>query len=117
MCAWSLSRVQLLATPWIVARQGPLSMELSRQEYWSGEPFLSPGDLPNPGIEPRSPALQGDSLPSSHPQWTREVIAEKMNSTGTPHSGDVGPLFLTFTVLSNVIITKLWEFSMFSMLY
>ena len=42
-------------------------MELSRPEYWSGEPFLSPGDLPNPGIEPRSPALQADSLPTEPP--------------------------------------------------
>ena len=53
-----------LATPWIVACKAPLSMGLSRQEYWSGVPFPSPGDLPNPGIEPRSPALQADSLPT-----------------------------------------------------
>ena len=46
------------ATPWTVAHQAPPSMEFSRQEYWSGLPFPSPGDLPNPGIEPRSPALQ-----------------------------------------------------------
>ena len=52
-----LSRVQLFATPWTVAHQAPLSMEFSRQEYWSGLPFPSPGDLPDPGIEPRSPAL------------------------------------------------------------
>ena len=52
------------ATPWIAAHQAPLSMELSRQEYWSGLPFPSPGDLPDPGIEPGSPALQADSLPS-----------------------------------------------------
>ena len=51
-----------LATPWIVACQAPLSMGFSRQEYWSGLPFPSPGDLPVPGIEPRSPALQADSL-------------------------------------------------------
>ena len=46
-----------LATPWTVARQAPLSMGFSRQEYWSGLPFPSPGDLPDPGIEPGSPAL------------------------------------------------------------
>ena len=46
----SLSRVRLFATPWAVARQAPLSMEFSRQEYWSGLPFLSAGDLPDPGI-------------------------------------------------------------------
>ena len=58
----SLSRVQLFATPWTVAYQAPLSMGFSRQEYWSGLPFPSPGDLPDPGIEPRSSALQADTL-------------------------------------------------------
>ena len=58
-----LSCVQLLATPWTVTHQVPLSMEFSRQEYWSGYPFPSPRDLPNPGIKPRSPARQADSLP------------------------------------------------------
>ena len=53
----SLSRVRLFATPWTVAYQAPLSMGFSRQYYWSGLPFPSPADLPNPGIEPRSPAL------------------------------------------------------------
>ena len=60
----SLSRVPLFATPWTVAHQAPQSMEFSRQEYLSGLPFPSPGDLPNPGIEPRSAALQADALPS-----------------------------------------------------
>ena len=50
------------ATPWTVARQATLSMGFSRQEFWSEFPFPSPGDLPNPGIKPRSPALQADSL-------------------------------------------------------
>ena len=63
----SLSRVRLLATPGTVARQAPLSMGFCRQEYWSGWPFPSPGDLPDPGIEPRSPALQADALPSESP--------------------------------------------------
>ena len=54
-------------TPWTVARQAPLSMGFSRQEYWSGLPFPPPGDLPSPGIEPRSPALQADSLLSEPP--------------------------------------------------
>ena len=60
----SLSRVWLFATPWTVAYQAPQSMGFFRQEYWSGLPFPSPGDLPNPGIEPWSPALQTDALPS-----------------------------------------------------
>ena len=54
-------------TPWTVAYQAPLSMGFSRQEYWSGLPFPSPGDLPDSGIEPRSPALQADALPSEPP--------------------------------------------------
>ena len=52
-----VSRVQLFVTPWTVAYQAPLSMGFSRQEYWSGLPLPSPGDLPNPGIEPRSSTL------------------------------------------------------------
>ena len=64
----SLSRVQLFATPWTVAYQAPPSMGFSRQEYWSVLPFPSPGDLPNPGIEPRSPALWADALPSQPPR-------------------------------------------------
>ena len=64
---WKWSRVWLFATPWTVAYQAPMSMGFSRQEYWSGLPFPSPGDLPNPGIEPRSPALQTDALPSEPP--------------------------------------------------
>ena len=59
-----LSCVQLFATPWTIACQAPLSMGFSRQEYWSGLPFPSPGYLPDPGFEPRSPALQADSLES-----------------------------------------------------
>ena len=62
-----LSHIRLFATPWKVAYQAPLSMGFSRQEYWSGLLFPSPGNLPNPGIEPRSPALQTDALPSESP--------------------------------------------------
>ena len=64
----SLSRVWLFATPWTIAYKAPLSMEFSRQEYWNGLPFPSPGDLPDPGIEPGSPALQADALPSEPPE-------------------------------------------------
>ena len=53
----SLSGIQLFATPWTVAYYAPLSIGFSRQEYWSGLPFPSPEDLPDPGIEPRSPTL------------------------------------------------------------
>ena len=67
LCLALLSHVWLFATPWTVAHQVPLSMEISRQEYWSGLPFPFPGDLPNPEIKPRSPTLQADSLPSEPP--------------------------------------------------
>ena len=63
----SLSRVRLFSTPWTVAYQAPLSMGFSRQECWSGLPFPSPGDLPDPGIKSGSPALQADVLPSEPP--------------------------------------------------
>ena len=63
----SLSRVRLFEIPWTVAYQVSLPMGFSRQEYVSGLPFHSPGDLPDPGIEPRSPTLQADALPSEPP--------------------------------------------------
>ena len=70
----SLSHVQLFATLWTVARQAPLSMGFSRQEYWSRLPFPSPGDLPDPGIEPGSPALQADTLSSEPPGELKHII-------------------------------------------
>ena len=60
----SLSRVRLFATPWTIAYQASPSLGFSRQEYWSGLSFPSPGDLPDPGIEPGSPALEADALTS-----------------------------------------------------
>ena len=61
------SHVQLFVTLWTVALQAPLSLGCSRQEYWSGLSFSSPGDLPDPEMEPGSPALQADPLPSEPP--------------------------------------------------
>ena len=69
----SLSRVQLFATLWTVVYQAPLSMGFSRQEHWSGLPFPSPADLPDPGIEPRSPELQADALTSEPPGKPQNV--------------------------------------------
>ena len=66
------------AIPWTVVHQAPLSMEFSRQEYWSGLPCPSPRDLPDPGIKPGSPTLQADSLPSEppgKPKYANEVQA------------------------------------------
>ena len=62
-----LSHVQFFVTPWTVAHQVPLSMEFDRQEHWSGLPFPSPEDIPNPGMKPWSPALETDSLLSEPP--------------------------------------------------
>ena len=78
----SLSPVQLFAIPWTVAHQAPLSMEFFRQEYWNGLPFPSPGDLPDPGIEPGSPALQADTLPSEPPgEMLVKYPAEPINAS------------------------------------
>ena len=83
-----LTHVRLFATPWTVAYQAPLSMGLSRQECWSGLPFPSPGDLPDPGIEPGSPTLLAEALLSEPPgkplraikeiltQWTSQVDSQ-----------------------------------------
>ena len=70
-----LSHVQFFVTPWTVAYQSPPSMGFSKQECWSGLPIPSPGDLPYPGIEPGSPTLQADALPSEPP--------------GKPHTDDI----------------------------
>ena len=74
--------------PWTVAHQAPLSMGLSIQEYWSGFPFPSPGDLPNPGFDPGSPALQTDSL-LSEPSGKFHTW-----ETGNPRRGRLRPEFL-----------------------
>ena len=76
---WLLSHGHLFVTPWTVAHQAPLSMGSSRQEYWSGFPFPSPGDFPDPGIEPTSSAREVDSLPLSH-QGTPTCILGHRNS-------------------------------------
>ena len=74
---YSLSHVWLFAAPWTVAHQVPLSLKFSRQDYWSGLSFPSPEDLPNPGIKPRSPTLQADSL-LSEPLGKPIIVAKTM---------------------------------------
>ena len=89
-----LSCVRLFATPWTVACQASRSMEFSRQEYWSGLPHPSPGDLPNPRIEPSSPTLQVDSLLSEPPGkpfcearvGSNEDHRKSVNGTVPPYS-------------------------------
>ena len=82
MCVCSVAgSCQLFETPQTVVRQAPLSMGFLRQEYWSGLPFPSPGDLPDPGTEPGSPALQADSL-LSEPQGI-PIMLSKISPTKT----------------------------------
>ena len=76
--------------PWTVVCQASLSMEFSRQESWSGLSFPPPGDLPDPGIEPGSPALQGDSLPSEPAGSLRNQLNLENQATGSARSGDRG---------------------------
>ena len=71
-------------TPWSVARQAPLSMGFSRLEYWDGLPCPPPGDLPNPGIDPRSPVLQADSLPFELPGKPGELVRNSLILDATP---------------------------------
>ena len=86
-----VTQMCLLVTPWTVYYQAPPSMGFSRQEYWSGLTFPSPGDLPDPGIEPRSPTLQADSLPSEPPEkpyvesrtWYNDLICKAETETQT----------------------------------
>ena len=80
----SPSRVILVTMPWTVTYHAPPSIGFSRQEYWSGLPFSSPEDLPNPGIEPRSPALQADALLSDPPgKYTTKLQSSRQYGAGT----------------------------------
>ena len=76
-----LSRVRLFATPWTVAHQASPSMGFSRQEYWSGLPFPAPRDLPNPGIEPGSPALEADTSTSEPPGKPTSIPTNETGQT------------------------------------
>ena len=76
------SPVRLFVTLWTVAHQAPVSMEFSRQEYWSGLPFPSPGDLPDPGIKPMSLALQAGSLPSEPPGKPKNTVTQHKSRSG-----------------------------------
>ena len=85
----SLSRVRLFVTPWPVAYQAPPSMGFSRQECWSGLPFPSSRDLPDPGIEPGSPTLQADALPSEPPGKTC-LLKPEANTDDLPQAARTG---------------------------
>ena len=92
----SLSYVRLFVTPWTVAYQAPPSMEFSRQEYWSGLPFPSPGNLPDPGIEPGSPALQADALPSEPQGKLQDSNKMSLADHGAREVVDKGFFFFFF---------------------
>ena len=77
---YSLSRIRFFATPWTVDHQAPLTMGFSRHKYWSGLPFPSPGDIPDPGMEPGSPALRADSLPSAPPGKPTLILRQDVNN-------------------------------------
>ena len=119
-----LSHVQLFATPWTVAHQAPLSMAFSRQEYWSGLPFPSPGDLPDPGIKLASLTLQVDSLPLRHlgsSQRDIKMIIHKLENKGSwgclsCRDSGLQPVKLSFSTLStaSTIWTQGWKFVMLS---
>ena len=118
--AQSLGRVQLFATPWTVAYQAPPSMGFSRQEYWSGLPFPSPGDLPNPGIEPGSPEFQADALTSEPPSLPKLMSIESVMPSN--HLILCHPLLLLPSIFPNIRVfsnqsalcirwPKYWSFS------
>ena len=75
-----LSRVQFFETAWTVAHQAPLSMGFSRQEYWSGLPFPTPGDLPDPGIKPMFPALAGGFFTTEPPGKPQQLLISFLKS-------------------------------------
>ena len=106
----SLSHVRLFETPWTAAHQAPLSMGFSRQEYWSGVPFPSPGDLPDPGIEPRSSTLQADALPPEPPGKpirTNARAEDGITLTQTVYLKKREKWFLK--EVSSIVIKKEWE--------
>ena len=93
----------LFETPWTVAHQSPPSMGFSRQEYWSGLPFPSPGDLPDPRIEPRSPELQADALTSEPPG--KPGYYKIMGITPVLYNISLLLIFLCVVVVSDNAIT------------
>ena len=95
----SRSVVSNSATPWTVARQTPLPIGVSRQEYWSGLPFPTPGDLPNPGIEPASlvsPALAGGFFTTATTGKPQSIMQRKCNSSKTGVAAPGSRVFPSF---------------------
>ena len=98
-----LNHLRLFAVPWTVAFQAPLSMEFSRREYRSRLPFPSPGDVPDLRIEPRSPALQADALPSELPEYIKQNARLDEAQAGIKIAGEI-------SVTSDMQMTpSLWQ--------
>ena len=97
-----------LATPWTIAHQAPLSVKFSRQEYWSGLPFSSPADLPDPDIEPGSPALQADALPSEllGKPWTPWLHGHLERVHNTCPFVPLSTVFLLFNCVSSQTVSS-----------
>ena len=105
--AWSLSCVWLFATLWTVARQAPLFLGFPRQEYWSGVPFPSPGDLPDPGIEPTSPPLAG-GLFTAEPLVKHSLLLGALKSHYGALMSRLSPLFMKQILLTSVFAFLMW---------
>ena len=103
----SLSRVRLFATPWTVAYQAPPAMRFSRQEYWSGLPFPSPGDLPNPEIEARSPAVEAEALTSASLVAQRLKCLPAMRDTWVRSLGGEDPLEKEMATHSSILAWRI----------
>ena len=128
LCACVLSHVQPSATLWGAAHQAPLSIGFFRQEYWSGLPFPSPGDLPDPGIKPTSLALQADSSSPSHRgrlPYTLHLVSFLLTSYTTWWYAYQNPAITVHTVLypklqmytdSNVTLFSTWCLNLLSVL-
>ena len=110
VCVQLLSRVWLFATPWTVDHQAPLSMGFPRQEYWSGLPFPSPGDLPDPGFKPTSPALAGGFF-TTEPPRSQVLITQSPGVTqgyGLPHTPTYCCAFYKIGQMYSNIYSSLW---------
>ena len=107
VCVWNCSVVSDSATPWTVARQASLFMGFSRQNYWSGLPFPSPGDLLNPGIEPGSCGLQADAL-SSEPPGKSISLAKRVWEQPASGKGCINLFFLAAIHRWQGQIISLW---------
>ena len=110
-CVKSLSCVRLFVTPWTVAYMAPLSMEFSRQEYWSGLPFPSPGDLPDPEIKPASPALAGgffNTEPPGKPFMLIISVTEQTRKFHYVYQDMTTVLLINVHCLSSLVTHEPW---------